>query len=312
MPRPPPLSLPRTSLFALLTSRSSLAPTISRAFPLHCRLSPRLHVSINLLYCPMHKPAFLQRPPLLSSRTNNSSSSYAHPAICSMTEKLSARTTTPSWTNLASLTTSLDFANGPILTSPTKDTEYFRLFGQSKSDVRVIFYRDHALWCPYCHKVQLLLELKQIPYLAKKVNMSCYGSKPVEFLKKVPTGLLPVIELDGQIVTESMDIMFLLEDTFQAPHKKTIPVHDNDMMQAFHRFMRLERVYIGAWLNALRGPLATMDRAIQPVRHTLDIIEKGLNEFDGPYFYPGDEPSFVDINFCTSPTTLFPFFNSLL
>lgn len=217
-----------------------------------------------------------------------------------MTDKLSARIDTPSWSALASMTMPIDLTNGPIIASPTKEKEYYRLFGNTKADVRVVFYRDHALWCPYCHKVQLLLELKRIPYLAKKVNMSCYGSKSFDFLKKIPTGLLPAIELDGKIVAESMDIMLLLEDTFQTPHKKTMPIEDNDKMKFFDRHLRLERIYTGAWLSSLRGPLATLARAIQPVHHTLDLIEKGLGEYEGPYFYPGDEPSFLDIHFCTS------------
>lgn len=128
--------------------------------------------------------------------------------------------------------------------------------------------------------------------------MSCYGSKPVEFLKKVPSGLLPVIELDGKVHTESMDIMFLIEDTFQSPYRKMIPTNDNDMMQAFHRYLRLERVYTGAWLGSLRGPMASLARGLEPVAKSLDLLEKSLTEFAGPYFYPGDEPSFVDINFC--------------
>jgi glutathione S-transferase len=31
--------------------------------------------------------------------------------------------------------------------------------------------RDHAAWCPYCHKVWLQLEEKQIPYTMEKINM---------------------------------------------------------------------------------------------------------------------------------------------
>jgi glutathione S-transferase len=56
-----------------------------------------------------------------------------------------------------------------------------------------------------------MLEEKRIPYRMKKVNMRCYGDKPPDFLAKVPSGLLPVIELDGRIVTESADIMMLLD-----------------------------------------------------------------------------------------------------
>lgn len=33
--------------------------------------------------------------------------------------------------------------------------------------------------------------------------MRCYGDKPPEFMAKVPSGLLPVLEVGGQIITES-------------------------------------------------------------------------------------------------------------
>ena len=189
--------------------------------------------------------------------------------------------------------------------SPTKERESLRLFNQAEADVRLVLYRDHAAWCPYCQKVQLLAEAKKIPYRVKKINLRCYGSKPVEFMKKVPSGLLPVIELDGKLITESMDIMFLIEDTFQSPYRQMIPVEDHDMMQAFHRFMRLERVFTGAWLSCLRGPMAMLSRGQEPVQQTLDIIEQSLGEFVGPFFYPGDEPTMVDINFCKlSPTNI--------
>jgi glutathione S-transferase len=57
----------------------------------------------------------------------------------------------------------------------------------------------------------LLLEEKRIPYRMEKINMRSYGDKPAHFLDKVPGGLLPVIELDGRVITESSDIMFLLD-----------------------------------------------------------------------------------------------------
>jgi len=52
-----------------------------------------------------------------------------------------------------------------------------RLFGSdTESDIRVIFYRDHASWCPYCHKVWAMLELKQISYRVEKVRRKAFRS----------------------------------------------------------------------------------------------------------------------------------------
>lgn len=234
--------------------------------------------------CPIVRPARL--PPSVTSAT------------CSMTDTLTNSFAVPSWRKLSDSAIPQDYINGPNFTTPPRELQSFRLFNQKEADVRIVLYRDHASWCPYCHKVQMLLEAKRIPYLIKKINMSCYGSKPTEFLKKVPSGLLPVIEFDGKVITESMDIMFLIEENFQTPYRRMIPTEDNDMMQAFHRYLRLERVFIGAWLGSLRGPMAMLPRGLQPVYQTLDVIEKSLGEFAGPFFYPGDEPSFVDINFC--------------
>ena len=35
------------------------------------------------------------------------------------------------------------------------------------------------------------------------------GDKPQEFLNLVPRGLLPAMEIDGKVMTESLDIMYL-------------------------------------------------------------------------------------------------------
>jgi glutathione S-transferase len=57
-----------------------------------------------------------------------------------------------------------------------------------------------------------MLEEKKIPYRMEKINMRSYGDKPKSFLNKVPSGLLPVIELDGRVITESAEIMMILEE----------------------------------------------------------------------------------------------------
>lgn len=85
-----------------------------------------------------------------------------------------------------------DYANGP-----TTAQARLRLFGHKESDVRVVLYRDHHAWCPYCQKVWLWLEEKQVPYKIEKVTMFCYGEKEPWFKKIVPSGMLPALSIDG-------------------------------------------------------------------------------------------------------------------
>lgn len=89
--------------------------------------------------------------------------------------------------------------------------------------------------------VWLQLEEKRIPYRIEKINMRCYGSKPVSFMAMVPSGLLPVANIGGQVITESNDIMFTLEDMFP-DNKPLIPPVSADELNAL---LRLERQLFG-------------------------------------------------------------------
>ncbi len=116
------------------------------------------------------------------------------------------------WTELAALT---DFQIDPV-NGFTNAQARLRLFGQTEADVRVILYRDNHAWCPYCQKIWLWLEEKQIPYRIEKVTMFCYGEKESWYKRKVPSGMLPAIALDDRIITESDDILIALEQVFGA------------------------------------------------------------------------------------------------
>tara|TARA_Y100001933_G_scaffold263863_1_gene327028 strand:+ start:236 stop:1468 length:1233 start_codon:yes stop_codon:yes gene_type:complete len=89
-----------------------------------------------------------------------------------------------------------------------------RLFNKDEVEAKLIFYRDRHAWCPYCQKIWLWLEFKEIPYKIKKINMYCYGEKEQWYLNKVPSGKLPAIELNGEIVTESDQILSYLEKEY--------------------------------------------------------------------------------------------------
>ncbi|KAG0590092.1 hypothetical protein KC19_1G071100 [Ceratodon purpureus] len=151
----------------------------------------------------------------------------------------------------------------------------------------LVFYRDNSSWCPYCQRVWLQLEEKRIPYEVEKINMRCYGEKPAWFTKMVPSGLLPVLELDGKIITESMDIMFLIEQRF--PDYNPLLPSGGPELAAVDSLLGLERRLAGAWMNRLRSSWPDMNG----FENTMDKVNSALQRFGGPYFL-GSKFSMVD------------------
>jgi glutathione S-transferase len=186
-------------------------------------------------------------------------------------------TITPlSWTELEALTDfQVDTINGA-----TNAQARLRLFGQPESNVRVTLYRDHHAWCPYCQKVWFWLEEKQIPYRIEKVTMFCYGEKESWYKRKVPSGMLPAIDLDGRIITESDDILLALEQAFGPLNQsmgdaKVIPLR------------RLERLLFRAWCNWLCYPSGSAheeQRKRDKFKEIVAMVEEVLEQTPGPYF----------------------------
>jgi len=166
-----------------------------------------------------------------------------------------------------------------------------RLFGQTEADVQVILYRDHHAWCPYCQKIWLWLEEKQIPYRIEKVTMFCYGEKESWYKRKVPSGMLPAIEMKGRIITESDDILVALERAFGA---LGAGMEDS----AVRPLRQLERLLFRAWCAWLCRP-ANSDREEQRNHESFTGIvarvEEALGRTPGPYFL--EEFSTADVIF---------------
>ncbi|WP_099239526.1 glutathione S-transferase family protein [Synechococcus sp. BDU 130192] len=192
-----------------------------------------------------------------------------------------------SWPELEALTDfQLDYENGP-----TNAQSCLRLFGQSESDIRVTLYRDNHAWCPYCQKVWLWLEEMRIPYRIKKVTMFCYGEKEAWYKQKVPSGMLPALELDGRMITESDDILLALEQafgplTFSLTDPRVLPLR------------RLERLLFRAWCNWLCRPPLFPGQDKEGRRKFIQVVqqvEEALAATPGPYFL--EEFSVVDVIF---------------
>ena len=154
-----------------------------------------------------------------------------------------------------------------------------RLFGRDPQDVRVTLYRDHHAWCPYCQKVWLWLEFQQIPYRIRKVTMRCYGRKEPWFLSKVPSGMLPALELDGNLITESDQILLALEGAFGAFGQ---PLQSTAALELRH----LERVLFRAWCLWLCSPGLSSRQQRQArlqFQSTATRFERALDQHEGPW-----------------------------
>ena len=157
-----------------------------------------------------------------------------------------------SWEELESLTDKdTDLINGP-----NNSYSLLRLFGQDNSSIRVTFYRDKHAWCPYCQKIWLWLEWKRVPYEVKKATMRCYGKKEPWYLKKVPSGIFPAIELDNKLITESDQILLNLEKVFGT---LGMPLEKPEILD----LRNLERKLFRAWCIWLCNPSFTKGQAVR-------------------------------------------------
>jgi len=89
------------------------------------------------------------------------------------------------------------------------------------ADPMLTLYRDNNGWCPFCERVWLALLAKGIPFEEKTLSLQ---NKPQWYLDKVPTGLVPAIELKGsnEVVFESRDILMRLESDDRFSNFRTL------------------------------------------------------------------------------------------
>ena len=165
---------------------------------------------------------------------------------------------------------------------PTNAQASLRLFGRPESEVRVTLYRDHHAWCPYCQKVWLWLEEKRIPYRIRKVTMFCYGEKESWFRQLVPSGMLPALELDGRLITESDVILAALESAF-GPLGQGLDDPDVFPLRQLER--RLFRAWC-QWLCYCEGEGAHTLPAEQHFARMASLVEEALTATPGPFFLP--------------------------
>jgi glutathione S-transferase len=87
-----------------------------------------------------------------------------------------------------------------------------------KEEPLLTLYRDTNGWCPFCERVWVAVEAKQIPYTERLINLR---DKPEWYKELVPTTLVPAVLFHGdassnerKIIWESLDVMKALDEAF--------------------------------------------------------------------------------------------------
>jgi glutathione S-transferase len=163
----------------------------------------------------------------------------------------------------------------------------------------------------------LLVEEKKVPIKIELVAMRSYGDKPQEFMRKVPGGLLPAMEVNGSVITESSVIMELL-DKWHPPsegYKPMMPGNDEGLKR-FQELSRLERELFSWWCTLLFRPempgmggsgnpwsifLGTrgeaMSGSMKGFMDCLKRVDEELQQTEGPWFFDYDYPTMIDFIF---------------
>ena len=119
-----------------------------------------------------------------------------------------------------------------------------------------------------------------MPYKIEKVTMFCYGEKEAWYKRKVPSGMLPALELDGQIITESDVILYELERAFG-------PLYKGMEDPAVIPLRKLERLLFRAWCGWLCQPNwfpGEEKKARKKFEDIMEIVEGALSQTPGGYF----------------------------
>ena len=192
---------------------------------------------------------------------------------------MAARRAALSWEQLGAHVTKSGLLGRDSVNGPTNAQSRLRLFGGPEESVRVTLYRDNHAWCPYCQKVWLWLEEKKVPYRIEKVTMFCYGEKEAWYKKKVPSGMLPALELDGHMHTESDVILSELEGAFG-------PLYKGMTDPAVVPLRRLERTLFRAWCNWLCYPNRPAEerQARSDFERAAVMVEQALASTPGGFF----------------------------
>lgn len=144
----------------------------------------------------------------------------------------------------------------------------------------VLIYRDTNSWCPFCERVWFALEEKEIPFTTEFIDLI---NKPKWFTDLVPTGLVPAVKIEGELVYESKDILLALEERFGTTLLPNDPQENSIARQLVEDAQN--NGFVSTAYKFLRETTADESAKLQAeFEAKLDELEQVLAKYPGSYF----------------------------
>lgn len=160
------------------------------------------------------------------------------------------------------------------------------------SDIPLILYRDANSWCPFCHRVWFFMELKGLRYATERIHLRGDRAEPPKqsfYKRMVPSGAVPAVRIRDEVVPESMDVLFRLEEEFPEPWP--LPKGIGDLVQKLVQMSMAFNTDSCDWLHNTSH--AEEESLRQEFEARLQWLEGAFSICGGPFFC-GAAPSLVD------------------
>jgi maleylacetoacetate isomerase len=149
------------------------------------------------------------------------------------------------------------------------------------------------------YRVRIALNLKGIGYQYASVNLRAGEQHQAAFKAKNPAGLVPALEIDGQVLSQSLAIMDHLDRKQPAPRliPESGPARDRVLQIAYQVACEIHPLNNLRVLKHLVGPMALSDEQKNAwyahwIHEGMKVLEAMLSDRDG--WCVGDAPTMAD------------------
>lgn len=144
-------------------------------------------------------------------------------------------------------------------------------------------------FCPYAQRALIVLAAKNVKYETVNINLR---SKPEWFFDKSPLGKVPSLEVEGEVLSESLVICDYLDEAYPDP-----PLHPTDPWKKGQdkMFVEVFNKVIGPFLKIYiaKGDQKVVDETLDDMGAGLDTFEAELKKRNTNY-YCGATPGMLD------------------